>query len=314
MTTEDFIREFELLADAPNGVKILREMVLQLAVQGKLVEQDPGDEPTIHLLEDVDSERKRLADKGLIKKSKKLKAISEEEHPYLLPSGWEWVRLRQITNDCGQKVPDDDFTYIDVGSIDKERGVISKDVQILTPADAPSRARKLVMPNTVIYSTVRPYLLNIAVIDRDFTPSPIVSTAFFVLHPLAGISSRFIYHYLRSQIFIDYVNDAMTAMAYPAVNDSKMSVGLMPLPPLAEQKRIVAKVDELMRLCDELEEQQTKKNQTRVTLNASCLHALTSPSSNSYLLVSISGSSSSLRPGGSLWCHNWRLAYQGRVS
>ena len=105
----------------------------------------------------------------------------------------------------------------------------------------------------MIYSTVRPYLLNIAIIDKAFDPEPIVSTAFAVLHPLRGLFNKFLYHYLRSKPFIEYVEAEMTGMAYPAINDTKLQKGLVPLPPLAEQRRIVAKVDQVMALCDELE-------------------------------------------------------------
>ncbi|MEM8160347.1 restriction endonuclease subunit S, partial [Morganella morganii] len=75
---------------------------------------------------------------------------------------WEWVRLNHVGHDWGQKTPENDFTYIDVGSINKELGTISKP-GVINPKDAPSRARKIVRRNTVLYSTVRPYLLNIAV-------------------------------------------------------------------------------------------------------------------------------------------------------
>ena len=80
---------------------------------------------------------------------------------------------------------------------------------MLRPEDAPSRARKIVNAGTVIYSTVRPYLLSIAVVDREFDPAPIVSTAFFVMRPLDCVISRYLFYYLRSQPFTDHVNDAM---------------------------------------------------------------------------------------------------------
>jgi len=97
------------------------------------------------------------------------------------------------------------------------------------------------------------------------------------MHPFDCVISRFLFYYLRSQAFTEYVNDAMTGMAYPAVNDSKMSVAPFPLPPLAEQKRIVAKVDELMARCDELEARQNERHQQHAALVSSCLHRLASP-------------------------------------
>lgn len=244
---------FDLLYSKSENVNNLRQAILQLAVQGKLVPHDPKDEPASVLLEKIRAEKELLIKEGKIKKTKPLPQIKPGEIPYELPNGWEWVRLRTVCHDWGQKKPDKKFTYIDVTSINKEKGVVSNEVKLLAAEGAPSRARKIVRKGSVIYSTVRPYLLNIAIIDQHFDPEPIVSTAFFVLNPFAGIDNLFIYHYLRSKPFIEYVEDAMTGMAYPAINDSKMSLGLAPIPPSNEQKRIVAKVDELMALCDELE-------------------------------------------------------------
>lgn len=244
---------FKDLSLGDNAVKELKNCIFQLAVQGKLVPQDPSDEPAKVLLEKIRDEKERLIKEKKIKKEKPLAEISEDEKPYELPKGWKWVRLKEIGYNLGQKKPDRSFTYIDVGSINKEKGLLGEDLNIVEPRDAPSRARKLVDKGTVIYSTVRPYLLNIAIIDREFEFEPIVSTAFAVIHPYNGVNERFILTYLRSVPFINYVESQMVGMAYPAINDEKLFNGLFPIPPLVEQKRIVEKVDSLMQLCDKLE-------------------------------------------------------------
>jgi len=274
MNPETFFDKFGMLADVPGGVSKLRGLILQLAVQGKLVPQDPNDEPAAVLLETIKAEKERLVKETKIKKGRLLPPIDQKQIPYELPSGWEWVRLGDVGNDCGQKKPDVKFTYIDVSAINKERGVISDDVDILEPNEAPSRARKLVSEGSVIYATVRPYLLNIAIIDRQFEPEPIVSTAFAVIHPFSGILNKYLYFYLRSKPFIAYVESEMIGMAYPAINDGKLYQGLVPIPPSNEQKRIVAKVDQLMALCDELEARQQKKQEARLRLNSAALDRL----------------------------------------
>ncbi|NOQ63665.1 MAG: restriction endonuclease subunit S [Methyloprofundus sp.] len=235
------------------GIKKLRELILELAVRGKLVPQDPNDEPASVLLEKIAAEKAQLIKDKKIKKTKGLPEIGEGDKPFELPKGWEWSHIADIGYNWGQKKPETQFTYIDVGSINKELGFIDKPT-ILSASKAPSRARKIVKNGTVIYSTVRPYLLNIAVINKQFTPEPIASTAFAIIHPFSRISSSFIYRYLRSPSFIKYVESCQTGIAYPAINDKQFFSGLFPIPPLAEQHRIVAKVDQLMVLCDQLEE------------------------------------------------------------
>ena len=256
------------------GIKKLRELILELAVRGLLVPQDAGDEPASVLLERIAAEKERLVKEKKIKKPKKLPEIEEKEQPFELPEGWEWLRLNDIGHDWGQKTPSEKFTYIDVGAINKELGIVSE-ANILESEAAPSRARKIVRKGTVIYSTVRPYLLNIAVIGEEFSPEPIASTAFAIVHPFLGISGRYIYRFLRSPVFVEYVESCQTGIAYPAINDKQFFSGVISVPPEAEQHRIVAKVDELMALCDQLEQQQENSIDAHQTLVGSLLGALT---------------------------------------
>jgi type I restriction enzyme S subunit len=267
-------RHFDTAFTAPDGVKKLRELILTLAMQGKLVPQDPKDDPASELLKQIEAEKERLIREGKIKKSKPVPAIKPEEVPYDLPDSWEWVRIRNICHEWGQKTPDSLFTYIDVGSIDNKLGVISDNTQVIESSDAPSRARKIVKLGTIIYSTVRPYLLNIAIVDREFNPEPIASTAFAIIHPLHQVSNKLIYYYLRSPVFINYVETTMKGVAYPAINDGDFFGGLFPLPPLAEQRRIVAKIDELMGRCDELEKLQRDRDRMRLDVHTAAIEQL----------------------------------------
>ena len=145
-----------------------------------------------------------------------------------------------------------------MASIDNVKGGLTDNLRVLPPADAPSRARKIVKKGCVLYATIRPYLLNICIIDQDFSHEPIASTAFAVLNPFSGLLNQYLYYVLRSPVFIDYVNDQMTGMAYPAINDEKLYSGYIPLPPLAEQRRIVARLGELMPLIDAYEAEERR--------------------------------------------------------
>jgi len=256
------------------GVKKLRELILELAVRGKLVEQSPDDEPANIILERAQSEKHRLAKKGEIKKPRKLPGLAEMDLPFSVPDSWEWVQLEDISRDWGQKTPDEDFSYIDVASVDNLRGVTTE-ASVLSSSDAPSRARKVVQQGTLIYSTVRPYLQNIAVIENEITPEPIASTAFAIIHPLASMPARFFLHYLRSPTFVKYVESVQTGIAYPAINDKQFFSGVVPIPPLEEQHRIVQKVDELMALCDRLEQQTSDQLEAHETLVDTLLGTLT---------------------------------------
>ena len=242
------------LFTAPADLVPLREAVLQLAVRGRLVEQELDDEPAGRLLELIVAEKAELVKKKKVRKRKSYGSLMSDEIPFEIPRSWTWARLHDLAHDLGQKVPDKTFSYIDVSAIDNKRGEIISEVPILDPSEAPSRARKLVRLGSVIYSTVRPYLLNIAVVDCEYSPMPIASTAFAVLHPHSGVHSRLLFFYLRAPFFVDFVTAQMKGVAYPAINDTDLLCAPVPLPPTAEQYRIVAKVDELMGLIDQLEQ------------------------------------------------------------
>ncbi len=266
-TSWQFItRHFDPIYSVKENVAELKKAILTLAMQGKLVPQDPNDPPASELLKEIQAEKEKLIAEGKIKKQKELPAIKPEEVPYEVPEGWVWVNLRHVTHDWGQKKPDHTFTYIDVGSIDNSKGIISKEPQIVLPKNAPSRARKIVNIGTIIYSTVRPYLLNIAIVEKEYLYEPIASTAFAIMHPYNGMDVRFLYLYLNSNIFISYVENKQKGVAYPAISDGDLFQGILPLPPLAEQKRIVAKIDELMALCDKLETQIDQATQKQTAL------------------------------------------------
>jgi type I restriction enzyme, S subunit len=258
-------KHFDTLLTTEHSVDKLKETILQLAVMGKLVPQDPNDEPASVLLEKIADEKEQLIKDGKIKRKRRPTLDDNLAVPFKLPIGWALSNLSDIGHDWGQKKPDKKFTYIDVGSINKELGVIEEQ-NVLDKDEAPSRARKIVKYGTVIYSTVRPYLLNIAVVDRDFTPEPIASTAFAIIHPFKGMEPSYIYSYLRSPIFVSYVESCQTGIAYPAINDKQFFSGIIAVPPLAEQHRIVAKVDELMALCDDLKQSLNDAQTTQMQL------------------------------------------------
>jgi len=274
MNAERLLAHYEKIADAPDAIARLRRFVLDLAVRGKLVPQDPNDEPASELLKRIAKEKARLVKAGAIRKPKVLPDV--EKPPFDLPLNWRWTPIREVASDRGQEIPQSAFTYIDVTAIDKEAGVVA-DPKVLEASEAPSRARKITRKGDVIYSCVRPYLLNVAVIETDFDPQPIVSTAFAILNGHGLVVPRYIWIALRSPFMVACVEENQRGQAYPAINDADFAVLPFPLPPLAEQRRIVAKVDELMALCDRLEAARAGREAVRDRLAAASLARLNAP-------------------------------------
>ena len=250
----------------------LRKSVLQMAVQGKLVPQDPDDEPASALLASIRKQRRQLVAEKKMKAPKGGESVIfrgsdgrryekrvdakgresepiciEDEIPFEIPDSWEWARLGSLVLNRGQKNPDSSFFYIDIASIDNINQKLGE-TTVIEAANAPSRARKLVARNDVLYATVRPYLHNACIIDRDFELEPIASTGFAVLTCPIGFLPGFLLHYLVSPCFDRYANASENAKgaAYPAINDNKLYKALVPISSTAEQRRIVSKVSEIL--------------------------------------------------------------------
>ena len=264
----------------------LKKSILQEAIEGRLVPQDPNDELASVLLERIRTEKARLVKEKKIKKDKNESRIYrtddgywmehfeeknrediciDEEIPFELPSGWEWCRLGSVTYNHGQKKPNEEFSYIDISSIDNKFQKLSEKENILQAKEAPSRARKIVLHGDVLYATVRPYLHNMCIVDKTFSRESIASTGFAVLCCYNDLYNKFLFYYLLSPIFDSYANDGDNAkgMAYPAINDEKLYKGLVPLPPLAEQHRIVEKIESLLPKIEKLKVNNEDREQPR---------------------------------------------------
>lgn len=238
----------------------LKNSILQLAVQGKLVEQRAEEGTARELLEQIKLKRDQLIKDKKIKKSKPLPEITEDEIPFEIPESWEWVRLNGIVCNNGQEKPQCKFSYIDIGSIDNVHQKLNQNENIVEAKDAPSRARKIVKYGDIIYSTVRPYLHNMCIIDKEFSFKPIASTGFAVMSCLGKLYNRYLFFYLMSPTFDNYANASENARGatYPAINDDRLYRVIVPIPPLEEQHRIVAKIEEILLYIDKYDKAYTK--------------------------------------------------------
>jgi len=240
----------------------LRQSILQEAVEGKLVPQDPNDEPASVLLEKIKEEKERLIKEGKIKKEKPLPPISEDEIPYELPKGWEWVRLGEIGE-----------THTGTTPSTKHPEYFNGEIPFIKPADITDKGinynnesltllgvnkGRLIPKDSVMMVCIGGSIGKCYYTDRDCSCNQQINaiTAYGNMH------GKFLYYFLSSPYFYKQVLARATGSATPIINKNKWSNILFPLPPLSEQKRIVEKVDQLMDLCDELEKniEQSKKD------------------------------------------------------
>jgi type I restriction enzyme S subunit len=274
------VQHLDLIATAPQGVKRLRELILELAVRGKLVPQDPNDEPASELLKRIAKERARLEAEGKIKKSKQMPPVGEDEQPFLLPRGWEWIRLSAIGNIFNGNSINSDEKEAKFRRKDGLPYIATKDVGYgLTPLDYENGVRiPHSEPNFKMAHEGAVFICaeggsagkKCGLTDRNV----FFGNKLFANETLAGIPPRVILYIYLSPFFREQFASAMTGII-GGVSIAKFVEIPIPLPPLAEQHRIVAKVDELMALCDRLEAQQDDAASAHSTLVKTLLDTLT---------------------------------------
>lgn len=225
----------------------LKASILQYAIQGKLVEQRHEEGTGEELYQQIQAEKQRLIEEKKIKKEKPLAEISEDEIPFDIPESWKWVRLGDCTgySQTKPKISPKDITEdmwsLDLEDIQKESGAI------LTRTTASERKitgdKVFFYKGQVLYSKLRPYLKKILI-----APDNGICTPELVPFNTYLVYANYIVYVLRSP-HIDYVVNSVTyGVKMPRVGTETMVNLLIPLPPLSEQKRIVAKIEELLPL------------------------------------------------------------------
>ena len=251
---EEYGRNEEILSEINQKLpKQIRQSILQYAVQGKLVDQDPNDEPASELPKRIKAEKERLIKDGKIKKEKPLQPITQTEIPYELPQGWVWARLGDVVNygstgtvDNNNKL-DENTWILDLEDIEKESSRLL--VKNTIKHKSFNSSKKIFKKGDVLYGKLRPYLDKVIVAEED----GICTTEILPLRIYYGIDSYYLKWFLKSPMFIQYVNQLTYGIKMPRLGTEDGKNALLALPPLAEQKRIVAKVEELMKIVDKLE-------------------------------------------------------------
>ena len=220
--------------DLQTTIKQAKSKILDLAIHGKLVPQDPNDEPASELLKRINPKAEVTCDNG---------------HKWKLPQSWCWAKGRQIFLPMKSTKPhNDEFLYIDIDSIDNKRQIINK-IKSIKTANAPSRASRYTQKGDVVFSMVRPYLRNIAKVSVD---GCIASTGFYVCSPIDDLNSEYCYYLMISDYVVTGLNQFMKGDNSPSINKSHIDEWLFPLPPFPEQQRIVQKIEKLFSLLDHI--------------------------------------------------------------
>jgi type I restriction enzyme S subunit len=266
------VRHFDLIAQAPGGVARLRELILTLAVQGKLVPQDPSDEPASELLKKIRAEKDRLIAEGKIKRDKPLAEIADEEKPFELPATWEWCRLGAVTtygSSAKAATIKSETWVLDLEDVEKGTGKLLNKSRF---SERPALSDKNVFfAGDVLYGKLRPYLNKVLVADED----GVCTTEIVPLRCYGPYVPSYFAITLRTPFFLEYVNALSYGMKMPRLGTEDARKALLPLPPLAEQTRIVTRVEELMQLCDALEASGQLEAQQHAQLVTTLLGTLT---------------------------------------
>jgi len=212
----------------------LKSKILDLAMQGKLVPQDPADEPAAEMLRRVNP---------------KAKIITDNPHSRNLPNSWCEVRIIDLFHKMKRKIPfGQKFKYIDIDSIDnKTNTAYPKEIEV---TKAPSRASRHTKEGDIVFSMVRPYLRNIAKVPFE---GCIASTGFYVFSPSCAINKEFAFQLLLSPMVVNGLNTFIKGDNSPSINKDNVENYVVPLPPLNEQLRICERLGELYQILDEIE-------------------------------------------------------------
>ena len=269
------------------GIKKLRELILELAVRGLLVPQDPNDEPASELLKRITSEKAQLIKDGMLKKQKKSAEITEDEMPFELPSNWMVSRLGDLSHliskgttptSVGYQFESSGVSFIKIENIDRGRIKPSSISQFISEETNKALSRSQLEAGDLLFSIAGTIGKTAIVHPKDLPANTNQALAF-----IRGTNLAYSPSYLRIQL--DSFVAEQTRMkarggAMPNVSLGDLKVLVSPLPPLAEQQRIVAKVDELIALCDRLEQQQSDHMATHELLVKTLLDALVAAASD----------------------------------
>jgi type I restriction enzyme, S subunit len=273
MNPQLLLAHFNRVTDGPNAIPRLRRFIFDLAVRGKLVEQDPDNETAVELLKRIQVEKARLVKAGKLETTKNADQINEPATLFALPASWTWCRLSEIGAIVGGGTPPSDdpnnFTaggsgiaWLTPADLGKQRELfVSHGARDLT-AQGLRTSSATVMPKGSVLFTSRAPIGYTAIARNDVT----TNQGFKSVVPYISECNLYIAIYFRA--FGKWIDEKASGTTFREVPGKVVSSLPFPLPPLAEQHCIASKIDELMALCDELEAARGERDKRRDHLTA----------------------------------------------
>ena len=280
MSIDLLFADFDRLIQSSESVHRLRRFILDLAVRGKLAPQDPNDEPASELLKRIAAEKGRLVKAGKIRKPKKAQLIDYSSLFFGAPLGWAWARLSEISRKIHYG-----FTASAIQQIDDVRLLRITDIQhnkVEWDSVPGCEIDKEALPNFKLETGDILIARTGGTIGKSFLVIELPVAAVFASYLIRvqgshEIYARYLKLFLESAIYWTQLREGARGAGQPNVNGQMLGTMLVSIPPLAEQHRIVAKVDELMALCDRLEAARAEREATRDRLATASLARLNVP-------------------------------------
>ncbi len=265
---------FDTAFAAPEGIKKLRELILTLAMQGKLVPQDPSDQPASELLKEIEAEKRRLVKAGKIREPKPLPEIKPDEVPYALPISWAWVRLNDFGTWKSGTTPSrtnssyfgGDIPWVKSGEV--KQGRIWNTEETITKIALENCSLDINPVGSVLIAMYGANIGETGILEIEATTNQAVCAC----KAFCGVDNKFL-ACLISSLKQDFIAQGAGA-AQPNISREKIIHTLAPLPPFAEQKRLVTRIDQLMARCDELEKLRAEREAKRQKVHSSALNRL----------------------------------------
>ncbi len=274
-------RHFDAAFAAPDGIKKLRELILTLAMQGKLVPQDPNDEPASELLKAMEVEKQKLVKAGIIKNSISLTKIKPDDLPYESPKGWEWVSLGEITTKIGSgstprggknAYAESGIPFLRSQNIWND-GLRLNDVAFISIETNEKMSGTKVASRDILLNITGASLGRCAIVPPDFEGAN-VSQHVTIIRLIDHRLSKYIHLLLLSPYCQNLIWSRQVGVSREGLSKKVLEQFEILLPPLEEQKRIVAEIDRLMARCDELEKLRADRSQKLLTVHTAALDKL----------------------------------------